>query len=316
MILTDGCEKIGRGQFLTAGLKARPIAQRCILSHSDNRCFTGFSLDALLTPFTGVTLFTLRALLPGITLGPLNALLTLFAGVTFFALRPGNSLFPLGTRTAPVSLNALRAVFTLRPLLPNGALLSGGTAVALFAPFSPWPNGSLRSRISLGTGRSPVTLGADRAGITAHTLQPHAPRISFRAGVATYTLWPPRPHGSNGTPRADRTRTALFPSDSSWPHRPLFSANALLSPGPFRPHRPGGALDGHISAAYIRLAAVSPAASGIIVHNDPPFEICCFIVCAAAGKVKKHERAGSCCLIADLLQFMLEIQAGICNGRF
>lgn len=298
MILTDGCEKIGRGQFLTAGLKAQPIAQRCILSHSDNRCFTGFSLDALLTPFTGVTLFTLRALLPGITLGPLNALLTLFAGVTFFALRPGNSLFPLGTRTAPVSLNALRAVFTLRPLLPNGALLSGGTAVALFAPFSPWPNGSLRSRISLGTGRSPVTLGADRAGITAHTLQPHAPRISFRAGVAAYTLWPPRPHGSNGTPRADRTRTALFPSDSSWPHRP------------------GGALDGHISAAYIRLAAVSPAASVIIVHNDPPFEICCFIVCAAAGKVKKHERAGSCCLIADLLQFMLEIQAGICNGRF
>lgn len=244
MILTDGCEKIGRGQFLTAGLKAQPIAQRCILSHSDNRCFTGFSLDARLTPFAGVALFTPGALCPGITLGPLNALLTLFAGVTFFALRPGNSLFPLGTRTAP------------------------------------------------------VTLGADRAGITAHTLQPHAPRISFRAGVAAYTLWPPRPHGSNGTPRADRTRTALFPSDSSWPHRP------------------GGALDGHISAAYIRLAAVSPAASVIIVHNDPSFEICCFIVCAAAGKVKKHERAGSCCLIADLLQFMLEIQAGICNGRF
>ena len=206
--------------------------------------------------FTGLALDALLASLAGVAL---LTLLTLRAGVAFGALDA---------------------------LLPDGTLFAHRAPFPLFAPLAPGTDGPLGAGIALGTGRPPVSLGPDGTGIAPDPLQSHAAGVALGTGIPPHALGAPRAHRPHRAPGTGGTGAALLSLDAPGSHGTLLAPDALLAPGTLRPCGACGALDGHIGAAGVRLAAAAPAGPGIVIHSSLPLMKImdrCPVVCPGRG---------------------------------
>lgn len=87
-------------------------------------------------------------------------------------------------------------------------------------------------------------------------------------------------------PGTGGTGAALLSLDAPGAHGTLLALDALLAPGTLRPCGACGALDGHIGAAGVRLAAAAPAGPGIVIHSSLPLMKImdrCPVVCPGRG---------------------------------